>query len=120
MVRPGIVPDAVVDRRVRVTCPLGAELPDGPFPFVLGVEEADEAVERVAVRALGEGVAGAGGCDDWVGVLVTLFNSWTRRDSMAIRRVARFGRQEWGIVVSERERVRKERCRGDDILLSVT
>ena len=60
MVGPGVVPDAVVDRLVRVPRPFGAELPYRPLVAVTGVEEGDEAVEGVAVGALGVGLAGAG------------------------------------------------------------
>lgn len=53
MIRPGVVPYATVDSLVRVSCPFGAELPYRPVIRVFGVEEGDEAVERVAVGSLG-------------------------------------------------------------------
>jgi len=53
MVRPRVVPDAVVDGLIRVSGALGAKLPYGPIVAVLVVEEADEPVERIPIRALG-------------------------------------------------------------------
>jgi hypothetical protein len=52
------VVDTVVDLGVGVARPLGAELPDGPVVAMLGVEEFDERVERVAVGALRVRAAG--------------------------------------------------------------
>lgn len=60
MIRPGVVPDAVVDGLVGVPGAFGAELPDGPAGAVLGVEVGDEAVEGVTVGELGVGLGGAG------------------------------------------------------------
>jgi hypothetical protein len=59
-----VVVDTVVDLRVWVARPFGAELPDGPVVAMLGVEEFDERVERVAVCALRVRAAGPRGCDD--------------------------------------------------------
>jgi hypothetical protein len=53
-----VVVDTVVDLGVGVARPLGAELPDGPVVAMLGVEEFDERVERVAVGALRVRAAG--------------------------------------------------------------
>jgi hypothetical protein len=64
MVREGVVVDAVVDFGVGVASPLGAEFPYRPVVAVLRVEELDERVEGVAVRALGVGATGARGGDD--------------------------------------------------------
>lgn len=63
VVGPGVVADAAVDGVVRVAGSLGAEFPDGPAVAVLGVEEGDEPVERVAVRALRVGLRGARAVD---------------------------------------------------------
>lgn len=52
MVGPGVMADAIVDGIVGVAGALGAEFPDGPVFSMFLVEEGDEAVERVAVRAL--------------------------------------------------------------------
>jgi hypothetical protein len=54
-----IVVDAVVYFRVWVARPFGAELPYGPVVAMLGVEEFDERVERVAVSTLWIGAAGS-------------------------------------------------------------
>lgn len=59
MVGKRVVVDAVVDLRVGVAGPFGAELPYGPVIAVLGVEELYEGIERVAVCALRVGAAGA-------------------------------------------------------------
>jgi hypothetical protein len=58
------VVDTVIDLGVRVARPLGAELPYRPVVAVLGVEELDKRVERVAVCALRVRAAGPRGCDD--------------------------------------------------------
>jgi hypothetical protein len=60
MVRPRVMPYAPVHSLVGVPSPLGSELPYRPAVAVLGVEERDEAVERVAVGALRVGLGGAG------------------------------------------------------------
>lgn len=60
MVRERIVPHATVDGIVRVSGPFGAKLPDGPIVPMLGVEEADEVVQGVAVRPLRVGLRGTG------------------------------------------------------------
>jgi hypothetical protein len=64
VVRKRIVVDAVVDLRVGVARSLGAKLPYRPVFAMLGVEELDERVERVAVCALRVGAARPGGCND--------------------------------------------------------
>jgi hypothetical protein len=64
MVREGVVVDSVIDVGVWVTGSFGAKLPYGPIVAVLGVEEFDERVERVAVCALRIGAAGARCRDD--------------------------------------------------------
>lgn len=47
------MPYAAVDCLVRVSRPLGTELPYRPVVRMFSVEEGDEAVERVAVGSLG-------------------------------------------------------------------
>jgi hypothetical protein len=64
VVGEGVVVDAVVDFRVGVARPFGAELPDGPVFAMFGIEEFDKRVERVAVRALGVGATGPGRRDN--------------------------------------------------------
>jgi hypothetical protein len=59
-----VVVDAVVHLRVRVARPLGAKLPYRPVFAMLGVEELDKRVERVAVCALRVGAARPGGRND--------------------------------------------------------
>lgn len=56
---------AAVDFGIWVSRPFGAEFPDRPVGAVLVVEELYELRERVAIRELGVGTAGAGGRDDW-------------------------------------------------------
>lgn len=64
MIRPRIMPNAVIHQVVWVSRALGAELPDGPVFAMLGVEEGDEVVERVAVSALRVGLRGPRGGDE--------------------------------------------------------
>jgi hypothetical protein len=61
MVRPWIMPDPAIHLRIRVARPFGPELPDRPVGAMFRVQEFHEAVERVAVRALGVG-CGWPGC----------------------------------------------------------
>lgn len=75
MVRPGVVPDAVVHCLVRVAGPLGAELPYRPAVAVAGVEEGHQPVEGVAVGSLGVGLGGAGaGTFDERGLVFCFFS----------------------------------------------
>lgn len=54
------MPYPPVHRLVWIPSPFGTELPYGPIVAMFGVEESNEAVERVAVGTLGVGLAGAG------------------------------------------------------------
>lgn len=67
MIWPGIMPDPAIDFVVRVSGPLGAELPDGPVVGVAGVKEGDEGFQRVAIGDLRVGGARARGGDKEVG-----------------------------------------------------
>ena len=58
------MPDPAIHLAVWISGPLCAELQYLPFFAVLVVEEFDELVEGVAVRALRVGAAGARGCDE--------------------------------------------------------
>jgi hypothetical protein len=59
-----VVVYAVVDLRVWVARPFGAELPYRPVVAVLRVEELYERIERIAVGALWIGAAGTRCRDD--------------------------------------------------------
>lgn len=59
MIRPGVVSDAVVYELVGIARSLGPELPYSPVLAMLGVEEIDETIERVAICALRVGLRGA-------------------------------------------------------------
>jgi hypothetical protein len=59
-----VVVYAVVDLRVWIARPLGAELPYRPVVAMLRVEEFYERIERVAVGALRVGAAGPRCGDD--------------------------------------------------------
>lgn len=55
--------DPIVHLAVGVACAFCAEFPDTPVFTVFGVEETDQCVEGVSVRALRVGSRGTGGCD---------------------------------------------------------
>jgi hypothetical protein len=56
--------DAIIDLRVWIARAFGAKLPNRPVLAVLGVEELDKRVERIAVCALWVCAAGAGRRND--------------------------------------------------------
>ena len=58
VVRPWIMPYAVVNFLVWVSCTFGAEFPDGPLGAMFLIKEFDELVGRVTVGALGVGGGG--------------------------------------------------------------
>lgn len=64
VVWPGVVAYSPVDSLVGVSSALGAKLPYCPVVAVFGVEKGYEAIERIAVSALGVCLAwtGAVGC----------------------------------------------------------
>jgi hypothetical protein len=55
MIRPRIVPDAVVDGAIRVTRALGAKFPYCPLLAMFPVQVLDKLVERVPICTLGIG-----------------------------------------------------------------
>lgn len=57
------MPDPAIHLTIWIPGPFSAELPYLPLIAVFVVEEFDELVEGVAVRALRVGAAGARGCD---------------------------------------------------------
>ena len=80
------MPYSAIDFLVGVAGALGTELPDGPVFAVLGVEEAGQEGQGVAVGARGVGGRGSGGCYycwvvslGWVGALVGGARSVRRR-----------------------------------------
>jgi hypothetical protein len=66
VIRPRVVPYPAVDGLVGIACAFGAKLPDGPAIAVFRVEECDELIERVPIRALREGLRRTGTVYDGV------------------------------------------------------
>lgn len=71
MIGKRVVPDAPVHGLVRVPRALGAEFPYGPVLAMSAVEEGDEVVDGVAVRALRVRLRGAGAARVSVGIKMT-------------------------------------------------
>jgi hypothetical protein len=60
MIRPGVVPDSMIHKLVRIAGSLGSKLPYSPVATVFRIEESDETVERVSIGALRVCLRGAG------------------------------------------------------------
>lgn len=63
VVRPRVVSYPPIDSFVRIASAFCPELPYGPVVAVFGVEEGDEAIERVAVGSLWVRLARPGAMD---------------------------------------------------------